>query len=249
MAKILLLDIETSPNTAHVWGIWQQNIGLSQLLESSYTMCYSAKWLEDDTMYFDSVYKSDPIDMLTGIHNLIDEADAVIHYNGSKFDMPTLNKEFLLHGLTPPSPVKHIDLLQVAKKQFRFVSNKLDYVAQALGLGKKTSHTGHDLWIQCMANNPQAWALMEEYNKQDVVLLEKVYYKFRPWIKHHLNLSIFNDDELVCPNCGGKHHQKRGYAVTTVSKFQRYQCQDCGNWFRGNKNLRSRTAERVVNVI
>lgn len=248
MAKILLLDIETSPNTAHVWGIWQQNISLNQLLESSYTMCFSAKWLGEDQIFFDSVYKSNNIDMLKKIHNLIDEADAVIHYNGSKFDMPTLNKEFLLAGLSPPSPVKHIDLLQVAKKQFRFVSNKLDYVSQALGLGQKTKHIGHELWIQCMANNPEAWAMMEEYNKNDVVLLEKVYYKFRPWIKHHINMSIFNDEEVVCPNCGGKHHQKRGYALTAVSKFQRYQCTGCGNWFRGNKNLRNREVERVVNV-
>lgn len=248
MAKILLLDIETSPNTAHVWGIWQQNISLNQLLESSYTMCFAAKWLNNDEVYFDSVYQSKSEDMLQRIHTLIDQADAVIHYNGSKFDMPTLNKEFLLAGLPPPSPVKHIDLLQVAKKQFRFVSNKLDYVSQILGLGQKTKHIGHELWIQCMANNPEAWAMMEEYNKNDVVLLEKVYYKFRPWIKHHINLSIFNDEEVVCPNCGSNHHQKRGHALTAVSKFQRYQCQNCGNWFRGNKNLRTRTAERVVNV-
>lgn len=248
MAKILLLDIETSPNTAHVWGIWQQNIGINQLLESSYTMCYSAKWLDDEEIFFDSVFQSSTIEMLTGIHNLIDQADAVIHYNGNKFDMPTLNKEFLLHGMTPPSPVKQIDLLQVAKKQFRFVSNKLDYVSQALGLGKKTEHMGHDLWIQCMANNPKAWELMEEYNKNDVVLLEKVYHKFKPWIRQHINLSIFNDSEVVCPNCGSNNHQRRGFALTAVSKFQRYQCNGCGNWFRGNKNLRDRETERVVNV-
>ena len=248
MSKILLLDIETSPNIAHVWGIWQQNISLPQLLESSYTMCFAAKWLGDDKIVFDSVHASEPKEMLKLIHSLIDEADAVIHYNGTKFDMPTLNKEFLLHGMTPPSPVKHIDLLQVAKKQFRFVSNKLDYVSQALGLGKKPAHMGHELWIQCMANNPAAWELMKEYNMNDVILLEKVYYKFRPWIKHHLNLSIFNDSEIVCPNCGGKHHQRRGFALTAVSKFQRYQCNDCGNWFRGNKNLRNREVERVTNV-
>lgn len=248
MAKILLLDIETSPNTAHVWGIWQQNIAINQLLESSYTMCFAAKWLDNDEIFFDSVHKSEPKVMLKKIYDLIDEADAVVHYNGNKFDMPTLNKEFLLAGLTPPSPVKNIDLLQVAKKQFRFVSNKLDYVAQQLGLGKKTSHIGHDLWIQCMANNPEAWAMMEEYNKNDVILLEKVYYKFRPWIRNHINLSIFNDDEIVCPNCGSNNHHKRGFNITTVSKYQRHQCRDCGNWFRGNKNLRTNTTERVVNA-
>ena len=248
MAKILLLDIETSPNLAHVWGIWQQNVGLNQLLESSKTLCYAAKWLGEDEVMFSSIFHTSRKRMLKTIHQLIDEADAVIHYNGTKFDMPTLNKEFLLEGMPPPSPVKHIDLLQVAKKQFRFVSNKLDYVSQALGLGKKTEHMGHELWIRCMNKDSEAWAKMEEYNINDVVLLEKVYEKFKPWIKHHLNLSTVHNDQ-VCPNCGGHHYQRRGYAYTAISKFQRFQCVDCGNWFRGNKNLREKSTERFVNVI
>ena len=247
MTKILLLDIETSPNRAHVWGIWQQNVGLNQLLESSKTLCFAAKWLGKDEVIFNSSYNTSHKKMLKEIHKMIDEADAVIHYNGTKFDIPTLNKEFLLAGMSPPSPVKQIDLLQVAKKQFRFVSNKLDYVSQALGLGKKTEHMGHELWVKCMNKDPEAWKLMEEYNRNDVILLERVYYKFLPWIKHHVNMNHFND-ETVCPNCGSNHYQKRGFALTTVSKFQRYQCQGCGNWFRSNKNL-SNGKENVVNVI
>jgi len=173
MSKILLLDIEMAPNVAHVWGIWDQNIGLNQLRESSYVMCYAAKWLGDKKMMFDSVKKSGDKKMLAGIHKLLDEADAVIHYNGKRFDIPSLNKEFLLHGMFPPAPFKEIDLLTVAKSRFRFVSNKLDYVAQSLGLGKKTEHSGHELWVQCMAGIPKAWKTMEEYNKNDVILLEK----------------------------------------------------------------------------
>ena len=247
-SKILLLDIETSPNTAHVWGIWDQNIGLNQLLESSYTLCYAAKWLGKKEVIFDSVNKSSQKKMLQGIHKLLDEADAVIHYNGARFDIPTLNKDFILNGLTPPAPFKQIDLLQVAKRQFRFVSNKLDYVSQALGLGKKTAHEGHELWIKCMNKDPQAWKTMEKYNKNDVVLLENVYQRFKPWIKNHLNLSVLSEDGLVCPNCGGKHHQKRGYAITASAKYQRFQCQGCGNWFRGTKSLSKKTGEKYVNI-
>jgi rubredoxin len=246
-AKILLLDIETSPNLAHVWGIWQQNVGINQLLESSQTLCYAAKWLGEGPVMFSSINQTSRKKMLKGIHKLLDEADAVIHYNGSKFDIPTLNKEFLLEGMPPPSPCKQIDLLQVAKKQFRFVSNKLDYVSKALGLGKKTEHMGHELWIRCMNKDQEAWAIMEEYNINDVILLEKVYEKFKPWIKHHLNLSTFSGEQ-VCPNCGGKHYQKRGFAYTAISKFQRYQCTGCGFWFRSNKNLRQTNEEKFVGV-
>ena len=174
--KILLLDIETSPNTAHVWGLWQQNVSINQLMESSYVLCYAAKWLNSDEMLFDSVQQSKPKAMLKGIHGLLNEADAVVHYNGTKFDIPTLNKEFLLHRYAPPSPYKQIDLLRVVRSQFRFPSNKLDYVAQRLGLGQKHAHEGHELWVKCMNGDKDAWKRMADYNIQDVILLGLVQY-------------------------------------------------------------------------
>ena len=204
--KLLFLDIETSPNTAHVWGLWQQNVGLSQLRESSRVMCWAAMWAGDDEVNFSSENHTSHKNMIKAAHSLLDEADAVCHYNGKKFDMPTLNKEFLKHGLLPPSPYKQIDLLRVARSQFRFPSNKLDYVAQQLGLGKKVAHEGHELWIKCMAGDKDAWARMEEYNINDVLLLEKVYDRLLPWINNHPNMS-YTKSEYVCPTCGGDHHQ------------------------------------------
>lgn len=233
--RILLLDIESSPNTAHVWGLWQQNVSLNQLQESSYVLCWAAKWLGEKEVMFDSVYKSKPKKMLKGIYDLISEADAVVHYNGTKFDMPTLNKEFLLHDMPPPAPYKQIDLLRTMRSQFRFPSNKLDYVAQRLGLGSKTAHEGHELWVRCMNRDAKAWATMETYNKQDVVLLEKVYHKVLPWIKSHPNHNLFSGEEHVCPNCGGHHTQRRGTARTISGTYQRYQCKECGTWSRSTK--------------
>lgn len=231
--KILLLDIETAPNLATVWGLFKQNVSINQIIESSYTLCWAAKWLGDDFIYFDSSHRSNHKQMIKRIHAMIDEADAVIHYNGTRFDMPTLNKEFLLNGMLPPSPYKQIDLLSTARNQFRFPSNKLDYVAQQLGLGKKTSHMGHEMWLKCMNGDEEAWALMEEYNCNDVTLLEELYTTLRPWIKGHPNMSEFRG-ELVCPTCGSDHYQKRG---VTQTKYQRYQCNDCGKWFRGMTKL------------
>lgn len=229
--RILLLDIETAPNVAYVWGLFKENIPLQRLVSSGYVLCWAAKWLGEEEIFFDSIHKSREKVMLKSIHKLLEEADAVVHYNGSNFDIPTLNKEFLLHGLTPPSTYKQIDLLQTARKQFRFTSNKLDYVADALGVGKKFKHMGFELWIQCMAKDDDAWIQMEEYNKQDVNLLEKVYSIFLPWIKNHPNLGLFKGAD-VCPNCGGKHLQKRGKAYTAASSYQRFRCRDCGTWSR-----------------
>ena len=227
--KILFLDIETSPNTAHVWGLWNQNIGLSQLRESSRVMCWAAKWMGEDEINFDSEFQSSHKSMIKKVHKLLEKADAVCHYNGTKFDIPTLQKEFLKHGLTPPAPFKQIDLLKTARNQFRFPSNKLDYVAGVLKLGKKVKHEGHDMWLKCMAKDPEAWATMEEYNKNDVVLLEQVYEVFKPWIRNHPNMSHFTG-EAVCPVCGSNHNQTRGTRVSASGKHVRYQCQDCGKW-------------------
>jgi len=238
--KILLLDIEVAPNTAHVWGIYDQNISINQLLESSYTMCYAAKWYGDNKLHFKSVYKHGKDDMLKSIHAMMEEADAIVHYNGSRFDIPILQKEFLLNNMSPPSPVKQIDLLQVARRQFRFVSNKLDYVSQQLGLGAKTEHEGHTLWVKCMANDRKAWKTMEEYNKNDVVLLEKVYDKFKGWIKSHPNHNAFAEHaNIVCPNCGSSKLNKRGFAITLTRKYQRYQCMGCGSWSKSTKSEKS----------
>jgi hypothetical protein len=236
--KILLLDIESSPNTAHVWGLWQQNVGLKQLMESSYVLCWAAKWLGEEEILFDSVHQSKPRNMLKKIHSLISEADAVIHYNGTKFDMPTLNKEFLLFGMNPPAPYKQIDLLRTMRSQFRFPSNKLDYVAQRLGLGSKTEHEGHELWVKCMNGDKEAWKTMEKYNKQDVVLLEQVYNRVLPWIKNHPNHNLFNE-EAVCPTCSSTYLHKRGTAISSVGTYQRYQCKSCGTWSQGTKAIKS----------
>jgi hypothetical protein len=235
--KILLLDIESSPNVAHVWGLWQQNVGINQLMESSYVLCWAAKWLGEDEIFFDSVHQSKPKKMLKGIYDLLDAADAVIHYNGTKFDIPTLNKEFLLHSYAPPSPYKQIDLLRVARSQFRFPSNKLDYVAQRLGLGSKQEHEGHDLWVKCMNGDKDAWKRMESYNIQDVVLLESLYCRLLPWIKSHPNHNLYADS-TVCPTCAGSRLQKRGTAVSSTGTYQRYQCRDCGSWSQSTKAIK-----------
>lgn len=233
--KILLLDLESAPNTAHVWGLWKQNISISQLMSSSYVLCFAAKWLGEPQVFYYSVKKNGAKRMLKAAHKLLSEADAVVHFNGTKFDIPTLNKEFLLHGLTPPATFQQIDLLKTARSRFRFPSNKLDYLAQVLGLGKKFKHAGHELWVKCMAGDEEAWTEMEAYNKQDVLLLEAVYNKLLPWITNHPSHALFNGVDS-CSNCGSSSLHRRGYAFTAGMKYQRYQCQDCGTWMRSKKS-------------
>lgn len=238
--KILTIDIETSPNLAHVWGLWNQNVGLSQLMESGEVISFAAKWRHEDEVMFASVYHDGKTRMVRKAFDLLSDSDYVVHFNGVKFDIPHLNREFLIAGYAPAAPFAQVDLLKVVKKNFRFPSNKLDYVAQALGLGGKTSHTGHQLWVDCLNENPEAWELMKTYNMQDVVLTEKLYDRLLPWISGQPHAGLFYRDEEgedSCPNCGSLDLRPQGRAYTSVSVFQRFRCAECGKWSRGSKRL------------
>lgn len=245
--RILALDIETAPNLCYTWGLYGQNIAINQIDQPGYTLCWAAKWLDEDKVMFSSIRKDGADKMLAKIHSLLDKADAVLSYNGLKFDLPTLNKEFLIKGYPPPAPYKHIDLYQVAKRQFNFVSKKLDFIVRQLGIGSKVEHKGHDLWTECMAGDKEAWRTMEEYNRHDVEILVSLYDKMRPWCDKHPSHGAYSGVSC-CPKCGSEEFQRRGVAVTQAFKYPRFQCQSCGGWFRGNKTLLRTNDERMMNI-
>jgi len=232
--KILFLDIETSPNLAHVWGLWQQNVAINQLVNSTEVICFGARWYGQRKVHFSSVHHDGKAEMLKAIHELLDEADAVVGWNSAAFDMKHLRREFIENDMLPPSPSKDIDLMKVARQQFKFPSNKLDYVSQKLGVGQKIKHSGFELWINCMAGDDKAWREMKKYQIQDVNLLVDLYEKFKPWIKTH---PVHLSEGLSCTNCGSGNLHARGLARTASGAYQRYQCQNCGKWLRGNKSL------------
>lgn len=243
--RVLFCDIETSPNLAYVWGLWQQNVAINQIVNSGVVLCFSAKWLDEDNVIFDSIHKSGEQGMLKHIHNLLHEADVVVTHNGIKFDLPTLNKMFILRGMKPPSPYKQVDTLSICRRMFRFESNKLDYVAQQLGLGNKVKHSGFELWINAMKDDPDAWVEMETYNRQDVVLLEKLYKELLPWILNHPNVSVY-DQINCCPNCGSRKYQRRGKQVSKTNIYRRYQCSDCGHWFKSSRPKHQQSEFRQI---
>lgn len=246
-SKILFLDIETAPNVAYVWGLFDQNISPTQVQTSSYVLCWAAKWHGEKVMRFSSVNNTTHRQMLRAVHTLLDEADIVVHYNGMKFDIPTLNKEFVKHRMTPPSPFKQIDLLRVCRTMFRFESNKLDSITQALDIGQKVKHHGFELWVGCMAGDATCWRMMERYNKMDVTLLEKVYHRLLPWIGKHPRLASAMN-ALRCPKCASAHTQRRGTIMNQTGQYYRYQCRACGGWFRNNKAITVFKGDKGVNL-
>jgi uncharacterized protein YprB with RNaseH-like and TPR domain len=181
MKKILLLDIETTPMQVYAWGLWDQNISIDQIIKPTEMLCFGARWLGTKKVIFKSVHHDGKEAMLEELHKLMDEAELLVGWNSAAFDHKHINREFLENGIVPPSPTKDLDLMSVTKANFLFPSNKLDYVAQKLGVGAKVKHSGFSLWIKCMDGDEKAWAEMKKYQIQDVNLLVDLYDKLLPW--------------------------------------------------------------------
>jgi len=161
--KVLTFDIENAPNMVYSWGLFNQNIGVNQVIEPARTFGFGAKWYHEKRPFFLSEHELGQEEMIRQSHAVLNEADILVSYNGIGFDSKHMNREFAKIGLPPAKPVKHIDLLRVVRSQFRMTSNKLDHVAEYFGLGNKTAHTGFDLWTRCTAGEAAAWTLMDRY--------------------------------------------------------------------------------------
>ena len=239
--RILTLDIETRPHAAYVFDLWKQNIGLNQLMERGHVMCFVAKWYGEPDVIFMSDHHDGHEAMIRGAWALLNEADAIVTYNGVPFDIPHLMREFALLGMTPPSPHKDIDLLKTVRKRFNFSSNKLANVVSELGVGAKLETGGFELWRGCMADDPKAWERMKRYNETDVKVTERLYDRLRPWIVGHPHLGMFTAVEWSCPHCGHEDvsNNRQGEARAFVQAYRQYQCVKCGTWIRGNRKLQS----------
>jgi len=231
-SKILTIDIETKPTTAFVWRAFKENISPDQVIDGGGIMCFGAKWLGSNEKIFYSEWEHGHQAMIEAAHKLLSEADAVVTFNGDRFDLPKLTGEFVLAGLDPVPPLTSIDTIKTVKKLGLFM-NRLAFVGPYLNIGKKVKHEGFDLWIKVMAGDERAQARMKRYCVQDVALTEKLYKKLRPFIKNHPHLG--NTLSTACGACGSHKVQSRGYRRTKSFRIQRIHCQSCGSWHDGKR--------------
>ena len=242
--KILIYDIEISLMELYGFGIWGQNFNVmnGSVQHDQFLLCWSAKWLHHSKIMSDCVTSQEALDkddirVANSLHKLLNEADIVVAHYGDKFDLPWMRTCFLKHNLNPISSLQSIDTLKSAKKILRFKSNKLDYIAKSLGLEGKFE-TGFQLWVRCQKGDPEALRSMTEYCDQDVLVLEKVYLKLRPYIRPHPNVALFYQDASHrCPTCGsddlaweqnGKPHEYN----TGTNIFPAFQCNSCTSFGR-----------------
>lgn len=237
--KTLYWDVETSLMSTLTFSLWPDHIPHENVIVDSHLLCVCWKWAHERAVHGVSIlddpkrFKKDIHDdyhVVATMHAVLSEADELVHHHGDAFDIKVINKGFLKHGFPPIADIKMIDTCKIAKRKFKFTSNKLDALGEFLGVGHKLK-TGMGLWRDCFFGDEKALKKMFTYCKQDVRLLERVHEKIKPFQPESMgiNRNLINKGE-ICPKCESKNLQARGYRVTRTCKYRRFQCQDCGSW-------------------
>lgn len=251
--RILIYDIETAPLLAHVWKLWDNNVGLNQIESEWYIMSVAAKWLgEDEVFYWDQkdvIPMDDDSYLLSKLWSLLNEADFVIGQNVKRFDTKKVNARFVLNGFPKPSTYRQMDTMVIAKEQFGFTSNKLEWMTDKLcPEHKKSKHKafpGHELWAECMKGNPDAWAEMKSYNIDDIHGTEALYNVLSSWDSKLPNFDVYVDGLLDMSEWveDGFHH-------TNLAKYKRYRNIKTGVQRRSRVNelSKEKRAQLLANI-
>jgi hypothetical protein len=243
--RVLVLDIETAPMLVHVWRLKDQYVGLNQLVQDSHIMAWSSKWLGEPAssiVYYDQrdLKIGNDLPILRPLWRLLNKADIVLTQNGKSFDIKQINARFMLHGMKPPRPFKHLDTYLISRHAASFTSHSLEYLSEKFCTKyKKLSHAkfpGLSLWTECMKGNKEAWDEMRLYNTHDVLSTEEFYNKIRAWAPESAPKPFRGDVSILCGVCGEKGHMtKQGFSIKNKFKYQQWQCQTCGKWATGDR--------------
>lgn len=241
-AKILLLDIETSPGEYYSWSKDPQYLSPEKRIKDWSILCWSAKWLFQPEIMGEIVTPEEAINrtersIMGGIWELMNKADIVITQNGIKFDIKRLNTKFIKWGYSQPSHYLNIDTLKVAKEKFANTYNSLEEMGKDL-LNLEDAKIKMDMrdWKKCVTGHQDYLDKMLTYCMNDVApLLEDVYLAMRSWMIHP-NLNLFTDhDRDVCPACESEELVWGEKYMTPSGVWNGFRCSSCGSLGRGTK--------------
>lgn len=234
--KILIYDIETTPNLAYVWGKYEQNVLAYQKERELLSFAY--KWYGQSKIHcLTRQGKVTDKKLVYQASLLLNQADITIAHNGDKFDRRIIKSRLIKHYPNKPLKINcSVDTRSAARAYFGFNGNSLNDLCGYLSLGTKLETPGITLWLDCMRGSASAWKRMIEYNKHDVYLLDLLYTKLLPWIENHPNIArliapLDANKYGKCPVCIKSRVIKNGFRATSVSVQQRWDCLGCGKKF------------------
>lgn len=226
--------METSPNVGVFWRCGRKiNICYENIISERKTICIAWKWQGEKEVHSLQWDKNqDDKKMLQEFIPILNSADESVAHFGDSYDLPWIKARCLHHGIPTLPKYKTIDTLKWARGHFLLNSNKLDYIAQFLGIGSKI-RTDFDLWKKVLLDKDEkALAYMVKYNKEDVRLLEKVYERISMNVPHKTHAGVMKGlPKWTCPNDGSDNVRTSKTNITANGTVQ-YQMQcKCGTYF------------------
>lgn len=216
-ARVLIYDIETSPNIGWFWTAgFKKNISHDQIIKERAIICVSYKWLGEDQVY-NLTWDQDQNDkfLVEQFVEVLNEADLIVAHNGDNFDLKWIKTRALYHRIPMLPKYNQFDTLKVAKAKLYLNSNKLDYISKFLGYDGKIK-TDIDLWLDILfKKDPKAMEQMLTYCDEDVRQLEKVYNELKYLDNPKLHLGVLNGDTKQTSPVTGSVNIKHIKTVTT----------------------------------
>ena len=247
--RILILDIESFPQTQLRWRYWEKGAPF-HTIEPNIVAAIAYRWVGDKRSKVVSLDQTPGYDLdidrgheisdkwlMEQVWPIVVDADFVVAHYGLGFDRPMLEARLGEHGMGPFPPNNWIDSKKEIAKFLRGsgYSMALGNLAEWLDLGKKIE-TNKSLWLNCMAGVKKSWVDMRRYARHDVDLLHDLFLSFGPFMRTTVfNMGHWYPGEAVCTWCGSDDLEKRGFYYTNASKFQQYLCRNCGHWPRSGK--------------
>lgn len=236
--RILIYDIETSPHLCYTYDLYGANITGDKIVQPSRLLCWAGKWVGTKSVMFYSEHHHSRAEMVQALWRALNEADIVIGYNHKGFDNKHAMREFITQGLGPPAPWQDIDLLKENRRLFKFASNRLGYVTQALGVETKLQTVGQGLWHKVLQGDAKAWALFKKYNVQDVRATEALAATLWPFLRTP-HQGLWSGNPRSCPTCGGTDLTPMGKTYTKTASYPQLVCA-CGAWCKVLANGQTR---------
>ena len=233
--KRLFYDIETSYNIVKAWRIgYNINLNMNDIIQERAIITIAYKWEGEEDVTVLSWDKGCDKKIIEDFVKVMADADELVGHNLDRYDTKFIMTRALKHNISVLPKYQSTDTLKLAKKHFMLNSNKLDYIAQYLGIGHKTKHRGLSMWDDIiLRNDPQALEEMIEYNVQDVFLTEQVYHKLMEYSLPKVNhASKQTGDKHTCPQCGSDHVElHKTYVSGSGVKTRLMGCKSCSTNF------------------
>jgi predicted PolB exonuclease-like 3'-5' exonuclease len=229
--KRLFFDLESSPNIGFFWKSgYKLNIGAENIIKERAIICICYKW-EGEKQVHSLNWDSKQCDkaMLQKFVKVANSATELVAHNGDKYDLTWIRTRCLYHGIDMFPNYVTIDTLKISRAKFNFNSNKLDYIARFLGVGKKIK-TEFDMWRKIVLENDKiSMGKMVKYCKMDVIVLEKVFNALNVHILPKMNYGAMDGSPRGrCPECGSNRLVIKSYRYSAMgTKKCQYQCSDC----------------------